>query len=307
MVKHKIVILGGTGFVGRCLTARLCALGHEVWMITRRRERHRDLLVLPTVQLIEGDVHNPVLLRRVFEGKDTVINLVGILNEAGHSGQGFERAHAELPAKVVTACRESGVRRLLHMSALKVSENAPSHYLRSKARGEAQVLAAADLQVTSFRPSVIFGPHDSFTRRFATLLKFTPLVFPLACPNARFQPVFVEDVAQAFINALDLHQSFGQTYELCGPRVYTLRELVQIIAELTGVKTRIVGLSDGLSHLQARVLEYFPGKPFSLDNYHSLQVDSVCERGFLPVLGVVPARFDEIVPTYLQGGRESLY
>ncbi len=302
MSKHKIVILGGTGFVGRCLTARLCALGHEVWIVTRRRERHRDLLVLPTVQLIEGDVHNPVLLRREFEGKDTVINLVGILNEAGHDGRGFERAHAELPAKVVTACRESGVRRLLHMSALKVSESAPSHYLRSKARGEARVLAATDLQVTSFRPSVIFGARDNFTRRFAALLRFTPLVFPLACPNARFRPVFVEDVAQAFINALDQHQSFGQVYELCGPQVYTLRELVQTIADLSGVKTRIVGLSAGVSRLQAQLLEYFPGKPFSLDNYRSLQIDSVCDQGFPSILGIVPARFDEIVPTYLGKG-----
>ena len=306
MSKHKIVILGGTGFVGRCLTARLCALGHEVTIITRRRERHRDLLVLPTAQVIEGDAHNPMLLRREFQEKDTVINLVGILNEAGHDGQGFERAHAELPAKVIVACRESGVRRVLHMSALKASESAPSHYLRSKARGEARVLAATDLQVTSFRPSVIFGPHDRFTRRFAGLLRLMPFVFPLACPNARFQPVFVEDVAQAFINALDLHQSFGQAYELCGPRVYTLREVVQTIADLSGVKTRIVGLSDGLSRLQARALEYFPGKPFSLDNYRSLQIDSVCDKGFPPVLGIVPARFDEIVPSYLQEGRESL-
>lgn len=299
MSKHKIVILGGTGFVGRCLTARLCTLGHEVTIITRRRERHRDLLVLPTVQVIEGDVHNPALLRREFEGKDTVINLVGILNETGYDGRGFERVHAELPAKVVTACRESGVRRLLHMSALKVAENAPSHYLRSKARGEALVLAAKDLQVTSFRPSVIFGSQDSFTRRFAKLLKLAPLMFPLACPEARFQPVFVEDVAQAFINALDQHSSYGKTYELCGPHTYSLRELVKIIADLIGVKTRIVGLGDGVSRLQARLLEYFPGKPFSLDNYRSLQVDSVCERGFPAELGIRPAHFDEVVPTYL--------
>lgn len=299
MPNHKIIILGGTGFVGRHLTARLCALGHEVTVITRRRDRHRDLLVLPTVRLVEGDVHNPALLIDEFQGHDTAINLVGILNEAGHDGRGFERAHAELPAKVVAACRASGVTRLLHMCALKAADGAPSHYLRSKARGEELVLAATDLQVTSFRPSVIFGPDDSFTRRFEGLLRLTPLVFPLACPEARFQPVFIEDVAQAYIHALDQHQCFGQTYELCGPTVYTLRELVQTIAALIGVKTRIVGLSDGLSRLQARLLEYFPGKPFSLDNYRSLQIDSVCDRGFPPILGITPARFDEVVPGYL--------
>lgn len=299
MSKRKIIILGGTGFVGRHLTAKLCALGHKVSVITRRREHHRDLLVLPTVRLVEGDVQNLALLQNEFQGHDTAINLVGILNEAGHDGRGFERAHAELPAKVIAACRASGVTRLLHMCALKAAEDAPSHYLRSKARGEALVLAAKDLQVTSFRPSVIFGPDDSFTRRFAKLLKLTPLVFPLACPQARLQPVFVEDVTQAFVGALDQHQCFGQAHELCGPTVYTLRELVQYIADLIGVKTRIVGLSDGLSRMQARLLEYVPGKPLSLDNYRSLQIDSVCDRGFPSVLGITPARFDEVVPSYL--------
>jgi len=304
MAKHKIILLGGTGFVGRHLTAKLCALGHEVSVITRRRDRHRDLLVLPTVRLVEGDVHNPALLQSEFQGHDTAINLVGILNEAGHDGRGFERVHAELPAKVIAACRANGVSRLLHMCALKAAEDAPSHYLRSKARGEALVLAAKDLQVTSFRPSVIFGPDDSFTRRFAKLLKLTPLVFPLACPQARLQPVYVEDVTQAFIGALDQHRCFGQAHELCGPTAYTLRELVRYIADLIGVKTRIVGLSDGLSRIQARLLEFAPGKPFSLDNYRSLQIDSVCDCGFPSLLDITPARFDEVVPSYL-GQRHS--
>ncbi len=219
MARHSICILGGTGFVGRSLAARLAAAGHDLRIPTRRRERHRDLLVLPGVQLIEADVHDPAVLAREFRGCDTVVNLVGILNERGHRGAGFERAHVALPDKVIEACRATGVPRLLHMSALGAAIDGPSHYQRTKARGEALVHAARDLAVTSFRPSVIFGPHDNFTNRFARLLRRVPVVFPLACPDARLQPVFVEDVVSAYVAALDDSRTHGQGYELCGPQV----------------------------------------------------------------------------------------
>jgi NADH dehydrogenase len=299
MARHTICILGGTGFVGRSLTARLAAARHELRILTRRRERHRDLLVLPGVQLIEADVHDPAVLKREFRGCDTVINLVGILNERGHRGTGFEHAHVALPAKVVEACRANGVSRLLHMSALGAATDGPSHYQRTKARGEALVHAAADLAVTSFRPSVIFGPHDSFTNRFAHLVSRIPWVFPLACPDARLQPVFVEDVARAYVAALDDSRTHGQGYELCGPHVYTLRELVTYISELIGVRRRIWGLDTRLSWLQAAALEYAPGKPFSLDNYRSLSRDNVCHAGFPALFQLQPARLESIVPTYL--------
>jgi uncharacterized protein YbjT (DUF2867 family) len=278
MSKLKICILGGTGFVGRRIVAYLVDQGHQAWIVSRRRSRHRDLLVLPTVQVVEGDVHNSVFLHRQFEGMDAVVNLIGILNETGRSGRGFTKVHAELPAKVVEACRLTGVRRLLHMSALHASLSGPSHYLRTKAMGEEAVHRAAseDFRVTSFRPSVIFGPRDSFTNRFAQLLRWSPGVFPLACPDARFQPVYVDDVARAFVGALENHQTFGQRYNLCGPKVYSLQDIVRYIARLIGRRTYIVRLNDALSMLQAAMLEYFPGKPFSLDNYRSLQVDSVC-------------------------------
>ncbi|MEK7261977.1 MAG: NAD-dependent epimerase/dehydratase family protein, partial [Pseudomonadota bacterium] len=190
----RILILGGTGFVGRALCARLVAAGHEVLVPTTHQHRPRDLTVLPTLALAEGDVHDLEFLRRCCENKDVVINLVGILNEKGRNGHGFARAHVELPEKLVAACRAARVRRLLHMSALNASLNAPSHYLRTKAMGEDTVhRAAADgMHVTSFRPSVIFGPRDSFINRFAGLLKLAPGVFPLACPDSKFQPVYVE-------------------------------------------------------------------------------------------------------------------
>jgi NADH dehydrogenase len=306
MALHKICLLGGTGFVGKRLAARLSAAGHDIVILTRRAVRHRDLLVLPTARLAEGDVHDPEFLRRQLEGKDTVINLIGILNEKGRSGKGFTRAHAELPEKIVLACREAGVSRLLHMSALHASRMAPSHYLRTKALGEEAVHRAEgpDFHVTSFRPSVIFGPGDGFLNRFAGLLRLTPGVFPLACPGARFQPVYVEDVVRAFTESLDNHKTFGQRYDLCGPQVYTLREIVEYVAKLIGRRVCVIGLPDGLSYLQAAMLEFAPGKPFSLDNYHSLQVDSVCEEGFPEVFGITPTSLEEIAPGYLKKGME---
>ncbi len=310
MPKHKVCVIGGTGFVGSRVVARLVELGHDVTIPTRRRERHRDLLVLPTATVVEGDVHNPAFLRQLLAGHDAAVNMVGILNERGHNGRGFARVHAELPAKIVEACRHTGVQRLLHMSALHASPDAPSHYLRTKAMGEDTVHRAhgPQLAVTSFRASVIFGPGDSFTNRFAGVLRLTPGILPLACAGARFQPIYVEDVAHCIVSALDLHKSFGARYDLCGPKVYTLGELVAYIAGLIGKRVRIIPLNPTLSWLQAAVLEWVPGKPFSLDNYKSLQIDSVCSKPFPEVFGIQPAALEDVVPRYLAAAnRERRY
>lgn len=297
---RTLCVLGGTGFVGRTLVQRLVGEGREVRVLTRYRERHRDLLVLPTLELVQADVHDPQTLIEHFKDCDAVVNLVGILNEKGHDGRGFWTAHVELARKVVEACRGTGVRRLLHMSALNAdATHGPSHYLRTKGEAEDLAHAAAGLQVTSFRPSVIFGPGDSFFNRFAKLLKLTPGIFPLACPQARFSPVYVGDVAAAFGAALDDRTSVGRRYELCGPRSYTLEQLVQYTARRAGLKRWIAGLSDGLSRLQAGVFEYLPGKPFSYDNYLSLQADSVCRENGLMSLGITPTPVEAVVPGYL--------
>ncbi len=298
----RICILGGSGFVARALGARLVADGHDVLVPTRRYDKHRDLLVLPTLSLLQGDVHNSEFLARCCEGRDAVINLVGILNERGRNGRGFARTHVELPEKLVAACRAAGVKRLLHMSALNASLSAPSHYLRTKAMGEDTAHRGADdgLRVTSFRPSVIFGPRDSFVNRFAGLLRLAPGVFPLACPDAKFQPVYVEDVVSAYMHALHDSKTHGQRYDLCGPKVYTLREIVSYIAEVMGKRVTVIGLNRAFSHLQAAFLEFAPGKPFSLDNFRSLQVDSVCSgKAFPEVFGITPMPMEQVVPTYI--------
>lgn len=302
MKVQSLCILGGTGFVGHQVLSQLASGGRQITVLTRHRERHRDLLVLPGTDLVEADIHDSAVLREHFQGCDAVIHLVGILNEKGRDGRGFRAVHVELPRKVVHACRETGVRRILHMSALHAdAAKGPSHYLRTKGEGEDLVHAAAaeGLRVTSFRPSVIFGPKDSFINRFAGLLRFAPFFFPLACPDAKFAPVYVGDVARAFALTLEDPRSFGRRYDLCGPRIYTLKEIVELTARAFGLRRKVVGLNDTLSRLQARLLEFVPGKPFSVDNYLSLQVDSVCRDGNgLQQLGITPTALETIVPRY---------
>ncbi|HTT07961.1 MAG TPA: complex I NDUFA9 subunit family protein [Gammaproteobacteria bacterium] len=302
MHTHQIALLGGTGFVGRHLISRLARDGHRLKVLTRRREKHRDLLVIPTLRLIEADVHNPAHLRMHLAGCTAAINLVGILNEHGDDGRDFHHVHVELVEKLIAACRDLGVHRLLHMSALHASPAGPSHYLQSNGRAEELVQDAArhGLQVTSFRPSVIFGPGERFLNRFAQLLRWTPLFFPLACPQARFAPVCVTDVAEAMARCLDDPHSYGRRYDLCGPRTYTLHQLVAYTAQIIGVRRFIVPLPYFLSKLQASVLEYAPGKPFSRDNLRSLQVDSICVGGgALAALGIMPTPLEAVAPDYL--------
>ena len=303
MHKETICLLGGTGFVGQHLVNTLTQQGYQVRVLTRRRERHRALLANPAVTLIETDVHNVDELRRQFTGVDAVINLVGVLNESGSKGTGFRRVHVELPEKIVDAALGAGVNRLLHMSALNANAS-EQHclYLKTKGEGEDRVHAAAEkgLVVTSFQPSVIFGSGDSFFNRFATLLKLSRPVFPLACPDSRFAPVWVSDVTQAMCRALDTATG-GERLAFCGPQEFTLRELVSYTRDQLGLRCTIAGLSDRLSRLQARVLGFMPGKPFSLDNYYSLQHDSVCTDNALPGLGVTPTPIAAVVPASLAG------
>lgn len=303
MNQKTICILGGSGFVGSHLAHGLTRDGYRVRILTRQPQRHRDLGVNPDISLVQANVYDPAALRRQFAGCTAIINLVGILNETGKRGAGFRQAHVELPQRVVDAAVASGVARLLHMSALNAAAGErDSLYLRTKGEGEDLVHAAADrgLVVTSFRPSVIFGQGDSFFNRFAALLRLAGPVFPLACPNSRFAPVWITDVCDAMCRALD-NATGGERLELCGPGIFTLRELVEYTRDQLGLRCRIIGLGDALSHLQARVLGMLPGKPFSMDNYHSLQIDSVCSNNALPTLGINPAPITAVVPGYLAG------
>ncbi len=327
---ERICILGGSGFVGTHLVSQLAARGLKVRVLSRRREMAKELILLPTVEVVEADVHDQQELIRQFRGMDAVINLVGILHErtvgradlpSARRGD-FQHTHIELTRKVIHAMGEAGVHRLLQMSALGADPNARSAYQRSKGIGEALVHEAGrhhiehenwylngpkfihgyGLNVTVFRPSVIFGRGDSFLSMFASLLKVFPIV-PLASAGARFAPVHVEDVARAFADSLDNPATYGHSYDLCGPRTYTLQELVRYVGEVTGKRRNILPLGKWMSYFQAWAMEFKPGsKLMTRDNYYAMATDNVCAGGWPTVFDFQPATLEAVAPEYLRAG-----
>lgn len=297
MSNRCVTVLGGTGFVGSQLTYRLASRFDTVVVLTRRSQRVRGFNVLPNVQVQQTDVHDTQALGKAIAGSDVVINLVGILNASGSAGKNsFNGAHQELTAKTVDACLANQVPRLLQVSALGAdAANGSSEYLRSKGRAEKHVRAANEsLAWTIFQPSVIFGEDDAFFNLFAGMLQLMP-VFPLACPDARMAPVYAGDVCNAILNAIDDPTTAGETIQLCGPADYSLRELVEYTAEVAGLERKIIGLPDWAARLQARIMEFVPGVPFSRDNYLSLQTDSIGPAGGPRQLTSIQA----VVPRYI--------
>jgi uncharacterized protein YbjT (DUF2867 family) len=298
-----VCVLGGTGFVGSEVVAALAARRDWVRVPTRLAMKGEHLRVLPTVEVRVVNVHEPRVLGELFAGVDAVINLVGILNERGRSGTGFKRAHTDLATRVLEAARAQRMPRLIHMSALGADPAGPSHYLRTKHDAESAVRGARGwLEWTVFRPSVIFGPHDSLTNRFVRLLRLTRGVLPLARATARFAPIYVGDVAAAIIRALDDRSTIGQTYELCGPEVMTLEDLVRRCAQAAGLSARIIALPNAIARLQAALFDFVPGKPFSTDNYRSLAIDSICREDGCARLGISPSALSALAASWLGPG-----
>ncbi|MDY0330871.1 MAG: complex I NDUFA9 subunit family protein [Thiomonas sp.] len=321
MQQQNILVIGGSGFIGSRLVNALSLGNHFVTVPTRRRQRARHLVQLPLVDVVEADVRDDAKLARLVAGRDAVVNLVGILHGSRGQpyGRDFARAHVDLPRRIAAACAQAGVRRVVHMSALGADPKGPSMYLRSKGDGEAALKAQTGLDLTLFRPSVVFGPEDNFLNTFARLQRVFPVV-PLAGAKTRFAPVYVSDVVTAFVNSLvgpQARKTFGQTFELCGPTVYTLAELVRLSGRWArvggGCGRPIIPLPDALGRLQALMMELAPGEPvMSRDNLDSMKVDSVCSGalpGFVPELGVPhPESLEAIAPTYLDPKyRESEY
>lgn len=303
-LRHSsILVLGGSGFVGSRLVAQLAADGRRVIVPSRRYERVKHLCVLPTVEIVVADIHQDAQLAALVARADAVINLVGVLHSrpgGGATGYGpdFARAHVDLPKRVVAACIAGGVQRYLQMSALGAAATAPSMYQRSKAAGEAVALGAP-LQVTVMRPSVVFGEGDAFLNLFARLQRFFP-VLPLGGVATRFQPIYVDDVARAFVNALDNQNTFGKSYDLAGPKVYTLRELVQLAGRYAGHSRPVIGLPTPLARLQALFLEWAPGGPLmSRDNLDSMKTDNIAPAPIAAELDVQPQALEAIAPFYL--------
>jgi NADH dehydrogenase len=295
MNEGSILVLGGTGFVGRHVVDRLVAAGYKVVVPTRRLDKAGFLQVLPTVNIVSADVNRVDALTRLVASSAAVVNLVGILNET--RGTTFQKAHVEFARSVTTACQSAGVRRLVQMSALNADPDGPSRYLRSKGEAEA-IVAASGLDWTIFRPSVIFGREDRFLNLFATLLRYVPVI-ALANPDARFQPVYVGDVAHCVVEALPRPSTYGGIYPLCGPTAYSLRQLVRYTGAVTGKPRPIVGLGPTLSTIQASVLEHLPGSLLTRDNLASMRKDSTCDGESVSAFGIVPEALENVVPSYL--------
>ena len=304
MKPSRILIVGGSGFLGRHLTARLSAQNRRVIVPSRRAERARHILMLPTGRLVDLAAPDAPSLEALVADSDAVVNLVGILHGSFGEPYGpeFAQAHVELPRRLAQACAASGVRRLVHVSALGVSDDpatpGPSMYLRSKADGERAIKAVGGVDWTILRPSVLFGPEDNFLNAFARLQRLFP-VMPLARADARFQPVYVGDVAQAIVNALDTPATIGKTYELAGPEVFTLRELVELSGRWSGNPRPVLPLGYTLGQMQAGILGALPRPVMSMDNFDSMSIDNVASGPIAPELGIVPTPLASVAPNYL--------
>jgi len=305
----KVLILGGSGFVGSHLTRRLAREGHQVSVVTRYKPGCKHLWVVPQATIRQFDPFDSDRLAEELRGHDVAINLVGILNERGFGGQGFRRVHVELVEKTIDACVEAGVGRLIQMSGLNAGQG-ESHYLRSRGEGEARVRAAdRDGRVagTILRASTIFGPDDSFLNRFAGLLKISP-VLPLARPKAKFAPVFIDDVVEAFMRVLAEEETAGQTYELCGSEEWTLIDIVRWLRDQLELTRAVFGLPDALGRLQGMAFDFVPGKPFSSDNFKSLKLDSLCQSNGFQALGIRPWGMAERASGWLRPvGKQARY
>jgi len=300
MRHSNILVLGGSGFIGRYVVNLLVARGCRVLVPSRRRERARHLILLPTCDVVDADVYDDATLERLVAGQHAAINLIGTLHG---DRAAFTRTHTELPRRLIAACARHRVRRLAHMSALGADENGPSLYQRSKGAGEA--LARASTQnCTIFQPSVVFGREDRFLNLFAMLAKFAPLL-PIGGADAKFQPVWVEDVARAIVNAIDNEATYGKTYELAGPKIYTLRELVRFAAVASGHPRPVLALPERFARWQARLIELAPGEPLlSRDNLDSMKRDNVAKvQPFQPApelgIGITPMEPEAVI--YLAG------
>jgi len=303
----NILLLGGTGFVGRAVCDKLVersgGSGGPITVPSRQPQRAKAIQLLPTVQLDKADIHDEATLSRLVAGRDAVINLVATLH--GSEAE-LQQVNVELPRKLARACLAAGVRRVVHVSALGAADGAPSRYQRTKAQGEA-ALRDVGLALTVLRPSVIFGAEDHLLNLFARLQALFP-VMPLACADARFQPVWVNDVAQAIVSSLDRHDSIGQTYECAGRHVYTLADLVRLAGRWSGHERPVIALPAALGRVQATLMEWLPGEPLmSRDNIDSMQVPNVASgtQPGLEALGIVPAALEGVMPEWLSRGGEA--
>lgn len=282
MIYNNFILLGGSGFIGKQLAFALANRGHTVTIPCRRPHRNRDLLVHSNIRLVEANVFDPEQLDSVCQNQDAMVNLIGILHERKRDD--FRKIHTDFIKTLVEACTRHNIKRFLHLSALGADQaTGSSRYLRSKGEGEnlLHTFGQKDLHVTSFQPSVVFGKHDQFINQFAGILKMCVGFFPLACAQSKLAPVYVGDLVEKIVNSIDDKSTHSQRYTVCGPEVFSLQQILELIVKAMGISCRIIPLGNTASKLQARILQNLPGKLFTMDNYLSLQTPSVCKKGDL--------------------------
>src|SRR5215469_285451 len=307
MKRHQIAVMGGSGFLGRYIVKRLAERG-EVLAVGGRHAADAKFLKLKgdvgQVGLINIGIDAPEDVLRAFVAeKDALINCVGILYERG--SQKFDVVHHSAPAKLARLAREAGVERLVHISAIGADPRSTSAYARTKAAGE-QAVRDAFPTATILRPSIVFGPEDDFFNRFASLAVMSPFVPLIGGGETRFQPVYVGDVASAAIRVLDDPATAGRTYELGGPKVYTFRQLMELLLGEIKRHRRFIDLPFGLASLQARLMSLLPKPPLTPDQVEMLKRDNVVAAGALDLktLGITPTSVEAIIPTYLDRFRK---
>ena len=300
MRPQTVCVLGGTGFIGRSCVNELVRNGHHVLVPTRHREKNRhNLILLPGVELMQMNVYHQSELNKLFGRCDTVINCIGILNEREHDGSGFNRVHAGLVLKSIEAVRVSKVSHFIQMSAIGADyAQSNSAYMRSKGEAEVLLKASANLRTSIMKLPLVFGPGDGFFPRFAKLLRLSPIL-PLPCPRTRLMPVYVRDVARAAVEIMQRNSGSG-IYRLCGPKEYSMLQLVQYTAACLRLRRHIMPLSDPMSYMQALLCEYIPGKPFSISMYHAAMTAFDSSRNDLPQLGIKPTALELVVPQMLR-------
>ena len=295
MVKiSKCVIFGGTGFVGSNFAQKLSSLASEIVVVTRDIERNKSLKMIPNLKLVLVSISDSKSIRDILKNAEIVVNTVGILNEFDQINT-FENIHFRFLQRLSQEIKVNKIKRFLHISSLNAKTDQVSDYLHTKGKAEDFILNEMSLfcNTTIFRPSIVFGEEDSFFNKFAKLLKFIP-IFPLACPSAKFQPIYVGDLTDYMISCISDIETYNERIDMVGPRTYTFSELIKLTTKIMGIKRIIIPLNDSLSKIQAYVFQNLPGKLFTIDNYHSLQIDSVSENGYVGKTTV-----EQKLPNYL--------
>ena len=290
----KVVILGGTGFIGAQLATKLSPISEKIVIPTRNIESNSGLKMIPNLKIIRTDIKDERSINQLFKDADLIINTVGILNELDEDNS-FDKIHYQITKKISHCIKKNNIKRYLHISSLNADPKSIGKYLKSKGQAEDFLISETSsfCKLTIFRPSIVFGESDLFFNKFATLLKFLP-IFPLACPNAKFMPVYVEDLTDFMISTINNVDSYGKKIDVTGPNEYTFRELINQTLRALKIKRIIIPLNNFLSQVQARVFEKLPGKLFTMDNYQSLQIDSCSDKGFKG-----SSSLEDIVPQYL--------